>query len=255
MNLSQIKRQRNGKRGAVRTEAILLDGFMVLERSMDIDGADYLIQEIPANESEQKAPKDKTSATGRVQAKFFEKNNQQKIERSYVESVGDARPDFFVFLHTDDSNENNIYYFFTAQEIMANWNVSKCGKYYRFGLTAKKDYTFFRNRDRKEIFSLIKEGIRDSKYYQSLLAVERFYKIYVAVRETTPSPHMYTYLFKIIEGCHLVLCRDEAKKEKEEKGTGKLCTINNLLGMRGPGQEPSCDQGRSPRVTRAGALV
>ena len=39
-----LKRMENGTIGETRTKAFLLDRFWVLERSVDIEGADFLIQ-------------------------------------------------------------------------------------------------------------------------------------------------------------------------------------------------------------------
>ena len=39
------KREENGKKGEARTEAFLLDSFWTMKRSVDVDGADFLVQE------------------------------------------------------------------------------------------------------------------------------------------------------------------------------------------------------------------
>ncbi len=63
-----LKAMQNGAIGEARTRAFLIDRFWVLERSVDIDGADFIIQRriTSSNLLDEKPPR-----FGVVQAKFF----------------------------------------------------------------------------------------------------------------------------------------------------------------------------------------
>ena len=77
-------REHNGKKGEIRTNAILSDAFWIVNRSADIDGADFLI-EIPSDIlNELREKQNKISVYNVMQAKYFEDTNQVKIHKEYV---------------------------------------------------------------------------------------------------------------------------------------------------------------------------
>ena len=63
-----LKAMQNGSIGEARSKAFLIDRFWLLERSVDIDGADFIIQRrlTKKNLLDKEAPR-----LGVVQAKFF----------------------------------------------------------------------------------------------------------------------------------------------------------------------------------------
>ena len=77
-----MKIMQNGTIGEMRTKSFLIDRFWILERSVDIDGADFIIQRRLTNKSI--LDKDPTRF-GVIQAKFFEsQKTNQYINRDYI---------------------------------------------------------------------------------------------------------------------------------------------------------------------------
>ncbi|NHQ60156.1 hypothetical protein G9409_06050 [Chlorobium sp. BLA1] len=66
---SWLKAMQNGALGEVRAKAFLMDRFWILERSIDIDGADLIIQRRITNKNllDKNPP-----ILGFIQVKFFE---------------------------------------------------------------------------------------------------------------------------------------------------------------------------------------
>ena len=154
------KREENQKKGEIRTQALLLDSFWVLIRSVDIEGADFLLQ-IPAESLDELwERKNKNQVLGVIQAKYFEGANQVRILKKYVQDDSALpRTDFFAMLHSNDENGEDVHYFFTANEIQNEFYEDKSSKYYCFSLTQNRDYIKFKNKRKKEILATIKEGI------------------------------------------------------------------------------------------------
>ena len=119
--------QENGVAGEARTRAFLLDRFWILERSVDIEGADFFIQRRLTARSllDRDPPK-----LGVVQAKFFQdEKTTQYMHREYVEDEkGIAREEVFLICHTG-SEDNRKMFFATAKDIQANFKVSASEKH------------------------------------------------------------------------------------------------------------------------------
>lgn len=147
------KRAENGELGETLTAAILMNKFWVLKRSVDIEGADLLIQEQTDTLEELFDRKMRIQVFGIAQAKFFEGHNSVYIEKKYVEdNLGVARNEFFAFLHTRDEQYENRCYFFTAKEIQKEFEEN--GTHYRFAITKNREYSRFLRRN-KEILQTI----------------------------------------------------------------------------------------------------
>lgn len=88
-----LKAMQNGSIGEARTKAFLLDRFWVLERSVDIEGADFIIQRrlTQHNLLDRQAPR-----LGVVQAKFFgSTSTAHHIHKEYVlDEKGAPRDEF-----------------------------------------------------------------------------------------------------------------------------------------------------------------
>lgn len=114
--------QENGALGEARTRAFLMDRFWILERSIDIEGADFFIQRRLTSQSllSRDPPK-----LGVVQAKFFQdEKTTQYVHREYIEDEsGRAREEVFVVCHTGTDDSGKIY-FLTAEEVQANFRVA-----------------------------------------------------------------------------------------------------------------------------------
>jgi len=112
----------HGSLGEARTKAFLLDRFWVLERSVDIDGADFLIQKraLGARFTDLTPPK-----LGVVQAKFFQdRATTRQIPSRYVLD-DDSAPlsGFFCVLHIGKEEASEMY-LLSASEIARELNRS-----------------------------------------------------------------------------------------------------------------------------------
>jgi hypothetical protein len=113
-----VKVAQNGAIGEARTRSFLMDRFWILERSIDIHGADFIIQRRLTNRNilDRNAPK-----LGVVQAKFIETSSTSHyIHCEYViDKQGLPRDEFFLIVHTGNE-ENPLMYFLTSNEINDN---------------------------------------------------------------------------------------------------------------------------------------
>lgn len=118
---SWLKAMQNGALGEARAKAFLMDRFWILERSVDIEGADLIIQRRLTNKNllDTTPPK-----LGFVQVKFFESvKTTQYIPTAYIsDSEGKLREDFFVLFHTG-FEENSKMYFLTPDIINADFEI------------------------------------------------------------------------------------------------------------------------------------
>ncbi len=118
---SWLKAMQNGSLGEARAKAFLMDRFWILERSVDIEGADLIIQRRLTNKNllDTTPPK-----LGFVQVKFFESvKTTQYIPTAYIsDSEGKLREDFFVLFHTG-FEENSKMYFLTPDIINADFEI------------------------------------------------------------------------------------------------------------------------------------
>jgi len=99
-----LKAMQNGSIGEARAKAFLLDRFWVLERSVDIEGADFIIQRrlTGRNLLDREAPR-----LGVVQVKYFGTSSTQHfVHREYaIDEQNNSRDEFFVlcFLGNEES--------------------------------------------------------------------------------------------------------------------------------------------------------
>lgn len=116
----------NGSIGEARAKAFLLNRFWVLERSVDIDGADFIIQRrLTQHNLLDRAP----PRLGVVQVKFFNSDSTtQYIHKEYIKDTeGSLRTEFFLLCHTGNE-ENAKTYLLTSQDIDTNFEVVGPGK-------------------------------------------------------------------------------------------------------------------------------
>ena len=110
-----VRAAQNGAIGEARSRSFLLDRFWILERSIDIHGADFIIQRRLTNKNilDRNAPK-----LGVVQAKFISSSSTSHyIHCEYVvDNKTLPRDEFFLIIHTGNE-ENPQMYFLTAKEI------------------------------------------------------------------------------------------------------------------------------------------
>lgn len=121
-----LTRMENGNIGEARTKAFLLDKFWVLERSVDIHGADFIIQQrlTSRNILDVNPPR-----LGVIQVKFYQdEKTAQYVHKEYVlNNEGEPREEFFLMIHT--GNEDSARRFLiSAKEIADNFEIAGCEK-------------------------------------------------------------------------------------------------------------------------------
>lgn len=98
----------NGSIGEARTKSFLIDRFWLLERSVDIHGADFIIQ----RRLHEKNILDETPIRfGIVQAKYSQNGNTvHNINRDFIiDTKGNYRLEFFLLIHTGSEESKKIY--------------------------------------------------------------------------------------------------------------------------------------------------
>lgn len=117
-----IKAKQNGSLGEARTRAFLLDRFWILERSIDIDGVDFIIQRRITNKNilDKDPPK-----FGVIQVKYFEnEKTTHYIHKEYiVDNNNNPRMDFFITCHTGHEEFSKMY-LITPNEIVNDFSLS-----------------------------------------------------------------------------------------------------------------------------------
>jgi hypothetical protein len=112
---SWLKSAQNGSIGEARTKAFLMDRFWVLDRSVDIESADFLVQRRITGKHilDENAPR-----FGVVQAKFSQ--DEKTVHRITYQDIldKDHNPhlEFFLIIHTGDE-EGQRMFFLTAKDI------------------------------------------------------------------------------------------------------------------------------------------
>ncbi|RMG26370.1 MAG: hypothetical protein D6732_21335 [Methanobacteriota archaeon] len=206
--MNEFKQQENAEKGEARSRALLSDHFWLLSRSVDVDGVDIIVQKRVSTKQKLIEQRSSFETFGYVQAKFFEGKNQVRILKDYVKDGENVRVGFFAFLHTDDDEGEPVHYFFTANEIVKEWYISKCGNYYCFSLTEERKYCNFKNRKKSDIEELITVDIHKRKSNLSFFLVSRFFQSYLDVRNKKQGERV-TYLLRILENCPVVLYRSK----------------------------------------------
>jgi hypothetical protein len=121
-----LRVMQNGSIGEARAKAFLIDRFWVLERSVDIDGADFIIQRrLTQHNLLDRNP----TRLGVVQVKFFESDaTTQYIHNEYIKDPDNVfRTEFFLLCHT--GNEENIKtYLLTSEDVDNYFDIVGPGK-------------------------------------------------------------------------------------------------------------------------------
>lgn len=130
-----MKAMQNGAIGEARAKAFLLDRFWVLERSIDIDGADFIIQRrlTSKNLLNREAPR-----LGVVQVKYFgTPSTQHFLHREYVvDENNDSRNEFFLLCFMGDE-ESSRSFLIIAKDIIENFPETNKNGNYGFSISFK----------------------------------------------------------------------------------------------------------------------
>jgi len=200
------KREKNGDIGESRTYAILADHFWILRRSVDVEGADFLVQLQAESLSELVERQSKIQVFGIVQAKFFEGNNQVRINKDYVINGDTPRKEFFAFLHTNDQDGKWHHYLFSSNDIIDVFYESSCGKYYCFSLTEERGYLKYKDVSNKEIEVRIRNAIVDAELDKNAEFIEQLYNVYKMPTQHYELNPDFEYKLTFVDGHPVVLC-------------------------------------------------
>lgn len=189
-----LKIMQNGSVGEARTKAFLLDRFWVLERSVDIDGADFLVQPrgLGSRFTDRSPPK-----IGVVQAKYFQDaKTVHHIPQSYVLDEHDSPLDgFFAVLHLGAADDARIYMLSASDMKRTLDRTTETPP--RFVVGAKALVEGFRvDHHRRQALDRIEHAITSRSVSQSLHFYDRvnipIYKLTandIAYRYTLPIPN------------------------------------------------------------------
>jgi hypothetical protein len=197
------KQNFNGKIGEARTDAILSENFAVSKRTPDIDGADFIV-EIPFDSIKEFRD---FKERGIVQAKFFEYKNEVKIAKHYVEDHDGIRTNFFALIHSNTENEDEVCYFFTANQIKKEFRLRKDEKtskdYFVFSLTKKRKFSKYRDLSKATINRKIREGILLTDEYSSQKLINELEQKYKNPRRLVYENNNKE-LFDLIKDKHII---------------------------------------------------
>jgi len=160
-----LKVMENGSVGEARTRSFLIDRFWVLERSVDTDGADFLIQRRTTTQRfTDKVP----PRIGVIQAKYFQdRRTTHYIPKTYVvDAKGNPLEGFFALLHVGREDQGEMY-LLSARQIVDKLSVSgsHSPESYVVG-TAAIDETF-RVKSRKLALDQIEHSLKSQTYLQT----------------------------------------------------------------------------------------
>lgn len=116
----------HGVLAEARVRALLLERFWVLARSVDVQGADFLVQLRP----ETLAVLDEPIRLGRVQSKFVQdEGGAVHVAERYVrDRVGQVYPQFFLLI-TSGEPDAEQFFLLSADQIATDFKVSKRGEH------------------------------------------------------------------------------------------------------------------------------
>jgi hypothetical protein len=125
-----LKRMENGTIGEARTRAFLSDRFWILERSVDVDGADFLIQRRLTQIADRDPPR-----LGVVQVKFLQdEDTTHYIDPKYLLTRdGTPAKEFFLMCHSG-VGDRATKYLLTADTVVKDFQMApethqNAGKY------------------------------------------------------------------------------------------------------------------------------
>lgn len=190
-----LKIMQNGSVGEARTKAFLLDRFWVLERSVDIDGADFLVQPraLGTRFTDRSPPK-----IGVVQAKYFQDGRTvHHIPQSYVlDDHGLALDGFFAVLHVGAADDAKIY-MLSAEEMKQALDMT-ADTPPKFIVGAKALVDKFRvDQHRRQALDRIEHAVTARSAIQSL----HFYdQVNIPIYKITSDDISYRYTLPIPNG-------------------------------------------------------
>lgn len=161
-----IRRADNGSIGEARTKSFLIDRFWILERSVDIEGADFIIQRKLTEKSilDTEPPR-----FGIIQAKFSQDHRtQHEIKRQYVVDK-DQNPHYEFFLIVNVGFEElQQMCLLSANDIIENFDLCSDEKY---RILTSKITDKFQIKNKKDALDNIENGIQCAEFYKNRILI------------------------------------------------------------------------------------
>jgi len=202
------KREENGKKGESLTQSILLSRFWVMKRSADVDGADFLVQRQFDDLVELRLRSREIQILGIVQSKYFENSNQVKVQKAYVLDDNQPRKEFFCSLHTHDEEGERMHYFFSAEDVVKEFEESTCGEFYWFALTKERQYEEYKNPKELFVLDTIERGMNMAEGNANRSFLQKKLQMFA-----TPTMHFqkvpdFEYTLMIVNDVHMITVKD-----------------------------------------------
>ena len=189
-----LKVMENGTVGEARTRSFLIDRFWVLERSVDTDGADFLIQR---RTTTQRFTDTVPPRVGVIQAKYFQdRRTTHYVPKSYViDASGAPLEGFFALLHVGKEDEGEMY-LLSARQVVDTLSISSSHSPESYVVGAAALEEIFRVKSRKLALDQIEHSLKSQTYYQSAAFLDqlnipyrRFSEDDIAFPWTLPLPN------------------------------------------------------------------
>lgn len=171
-----LLRMENGGLAEARTKAFLMDRFWILERSVDIQGADFIIQRRLTSQNILDATPPRF---GVIQVKYYQNiNTSQYVHQEYIcDTDGQPRNEFFLVAHTGVGDHSECF-LLSSKDILSDFqsvdnSKTQGNKYYLPGrqvLSNKYKITSFsRALDRIERALLLSDFQRNRSFMSWIL--------------------------------------------------------------------------------------
>lgn len=171
-----LKKMEHGAIGEARAKAFLLDRFWVLERSVDIHGADYLIQRQirQSNFLDRESPR-----LGIVQVKFIQdRDTSIYIDREYVlDSSGDPYDEFFVLVLSGKEDDESAF-LLSGREVAACPTKKGEPNLYRVSGKRLLEEGAFRITNKKRALDRIEHALKNADFLKNrrFLSASSYFK-------------------------------------------------------------------------------
>jgi len=206
--IAGTKQQVNGQAGEDRTAGLLGTHFWLLRRNVDIDGADFLVETTVGSLEEERVRRSGITATGIVQAKFFECGNSVRVRRDYAEDDGKPRAEFFLLAHTNGEQGVHHHFFLTARNL-SDLPLSDDGKYRLFRVGRESNYECFRDIPPDQVAEVICSSLAQVERLNNARFLRRAFGYYRTAHLTTKPDIRCVYHLDRFRGAHIVTVKEE----------------------------------------------
>ena len=161
-----IIRADNGSIGEARTKAFLIDRFWILERSVDKDGADFIIQR---KITKQNILDEVPPRFGIIQAKFSSnEKTYHYIDKNYIlDEEGNSHKEFFLILNIGFENEQKMC-LLSASDIYSFFKLNTNNKYV---LPTKKILKQFQIKNNSLALDKIENSIQEAEFIKNRMLI------------------------------------------------------------------------------------